>query len=305
MPLDIESAELINALAELGLKPIHQMTPAEARGVMAFARSVTQNPTMHRVEDVQLETARLRVYTPFKVTQGVILYLHGGGWVLGELDDFDHFARLLAQKSGCTLVLLEYRLAPEFPYPAALSDVELAHQWVNDHRHRLTGSDQAPLIIAGDSAGGNLAAVAAQRALHSKLTRWDAQVLIYPVTQSNLDLPGYHDADRQLLLSREDMRWFWNHYLNEPNQRPHPSTSPLNADDLQGLPPAIVVTAELDVLREEGEAYVERLRAAGVQVSHHRFDGQMHGFMTLMTLRASDLALDWVANQIAQRLRVL
>lgn len=305
MPLDNESAELINSLVELGLKPIHQMTPAEARSVMAFARSVTQGPVMHRIENVQLETTRLRVYVPSEVTQGVILYLHGGGWVLGELDDFDHFARLLAQKSACTLVLLEYRLAPEFPYPAALSDVELAHHWVNDHRGRLTGSDQAPLIIAGDSAGGNLAAVAAQRAMHSELARWDAQVLIYPVTQSNLDMPGYQAADRQLLLSREDMRWFWNHYLNEPRERLQPSTSPLNADDLQGLPPAIVVTAELDVLREEGEAYVERLRAAGVDVSHRRFDGQMHGFMTFMTLRASGQGMDWIADQIAKRLRAL
>lgn len=264
MPLDIESVKLINTLVELGLKPIHQMTPAEARGVMKFGRSVMQGPTMHRIEDVQLATARLRVYVPSESTCGVMLYLHGGGWVLGELEDFDHFARVLAQKSACTVVLLEYRLAPEFPYPAALSDVELAHQWINDHRHRLTGSDLAPLIIAGDSAGGNLAAASAQRAMNSELARWDIQVLIYPVTQSNLNSPAYQATDRQLLLSHEDMRWFWNHYLNEPSQRAQPNASPLAADDLSGLPPAIVITAELDVLREEGEAYVDRDRKSVV-----------------------------------------
>ncbi|MCJ8206779.1 alpha/beta hydrolase [Pseudomonas sp. RGM2987] len=305
MSLDIESTELINSLIQLGLKPIHQMTPAEARNVMAFARSVTQEPAMYRVEDVQLDTARLRVYVPTEVTRGVILYIHGGGWVLGGLDDFDHFARLLAKKSDCTVVLLEYRLAPEFPFPAALLDIELAHQWITDQRHNLTGLDRPPLIIAGDSAGGNLAAVSAQRASKRGLPRWDAQVLIYPVTQSNLDMPGYHASDRQLLLSREDMRWFWNHYLADAGQRALPAASPLATDDLRGLPPAIVVTAEFDVLREEGQAYVDHLQAASIEVSHKCFDGQMHGFMTFLTLRASTQALDWVADQIGRRLDAL
>nr|WP_100549911.1 MULTISPECIES: alpha/beta hydrolase [unclassified Pseudomonas] len=298
MTLDVESAKLLEQLAESGAKPFHLMEPVEARGLMASLRSQDEGPAMHSVEEVQLGGMRLRVLTPSASVRGAILYLHGGGWVVGGLDDFDHFARQLAQRTDCTVVLADYRLAPEFPFPAALDDVERAAQWVLDNCEQLTGPANSPLIIAGDSAGGNLAAVFAQRAAQRGQSQWALQVLIYPVTQADLDGPGYLDPQRQLLLTREDMRWFWDHYLPDEEQRQQVSASPLAATVLRGLPPAVVLTAELDVLREEGQAYADRMAQAGISVATRCFSGQMHGFVTTPSLRASSEALDWLSEQI-------
>ncbi|WP_277962533.1 alpha/beta hydrolase [Pseudomonas sp. RIT-To-2] len=303
MALDNESARLLERLAASGMKPFHQIQPVEARDVMASLRPDIVGPPMLRVEEVQLSGVRLRVLTPGTSVRGAILYLHGGGWVVGNLDDFDPFARQLAHQTGCTVVLVDYRLAPEFPFPAALDDIEQAARWVTDRRTELAGAPNGPLIVAGDSAGGNLAAVFAQRAAQCGELQWALQVLIYPVTQADLDGPAYHDPHRQLLLSREDMRWFWDHYVPDVSQRTQVAASPLAAKDLRGLPPAVVVTAEYDVLREEGEAYAERLRQAGIAVSARCFEGQMHGFVTMPLLAASGLALDWVAEQIKPYLR--
>ncbi|MBA1204206.1 alpha/beta hydrolase [Pseudomonas capeferrum] len=298
MTLDIESAQLLAQLAESGLKPFHLMDPVEARAIMAQLRPEAEGPVMHSVEEVQLGGARLRVLSPSASVRGAILYLHGGGWVVGGIDDFDYFARQLAQRTQCTVVLVEYRLAPEFPFPAALDDVERAAQWLVDRRPRLAGGTDGKLIVAGDSAGGNLAAVFAQRAAQRGQLHWALQVLIYPVTQADLDGPAYLDPQRQLLLSREDMRWFWDHYLADASQRQQPAASPLAAKDLHGVPPAVVLTAELDVLRDEGQAYAERLAQAGITVVERCFSGQMHGFVTMPFLRASGDALDWLGDQI-------
>jgi acetyl esterase len=298
MTLDTESAELLAQLAETGLKPFHLLTPPEARALMTGLRPEAEGPAMHRIENLRVAGVRLRVLTPSASVRGCILYLHGGGWVVGGIEDFDHFARQLAQRTQCTVVLVEYRLAPEFPFPAALDDVEHAAQWLVERRGQLAGGTDGPLIVAGDSAGGNLAAVFAQRAAQRGLSCWALQVLIYPVTQADLDGPAYLDPQRQLLLTREDMRWFWNHYLADVSQRQQPGASPLAAMDLRGVPPAVVLTAQLDVLRDEGQAYAERLMKAGVTVVERCFSGQMHGFVTLPFLRASSDALDWLGRQI-------
>lgn len=298
MALDVESARLLELISASGVKPFHLMEPVEARGVLAGLRPEHAGPAMARVEDVQLGGARLRVLTPGPSVKGVILYVHGGGWVLGGLDDFDHFARQLAQQTGCTVVLVDYRLAPEFPFPAALDDIEQAAQWVTDRRAELAGAPNGTMIVAGDSAGGNLAAVFAQRAAQRGESHWALQVLIYPVTQADLDGPAYHDPQRQLLLSREDMRWFWDHYLPDANQRTQVAASPLAAKDLRGLAPAVVITAEYDVLRDEGQAYAARLQQAGIAVHARCFSGQMHGFVTMPLLPGSAQALDWMVDQI-------
>lgn len=298
MTLDIESARMLAQLAETGVKPFHLMDPPEAREVMAQMRPVEQGPTMHRVEDVQLGGARLRVLSPGASVRGAILYLHGGGWVLGGINDFDYFARQLAQRTQCTVVLVEYRLAPEFPFPAAIDDVERAAQWLVDRRAQLAGGAEGTLIVAGDSAGGNLAAVFAQRAARLGQLHWTLQVLIYPVTQADLDGPAYQDPQRQLLLTREGMRWFWDHYLADASQRQQADASPLAATDLRGVPPAVVLTAQFDVLRDEGQAYADRLTQAGITVVERCFSGQMHGFVTMPLLRASGDALDWLHEQI-------
>jgi acetyl esterase len=297
MTLDVESAQLLAQLAESGAKPFHLLDPVQARELIAGLRPATEGPAMQHVEHLQLGATRLRVLKPRASVRGAILYLHGGGWVVGGLDDFDYFARQLAQRTQCTVVMVDYRLAPEFPYPAALDDVECAAQWLMAHRAELAGAN-GPLIVAGDSAGGNLAAVLAQRAARRGDLQWDLQVLIYPVTQADLDSPAYLDPQRQLLLSREDMRWFWGHYLADAAQRRQIAASPLAAQDLRGVPPAVVLTAEFDVLREEGQAYADRLAQAGVTVIERCFSGQMHGFVTLPSLRASGVALDWLGEQI-------
>lgn len=298
MTLDIESAELLAQLADSDMQPFHLLTPAQARAIMAGLRLQDQGPQMHSVEDVQLGGSRLRVLRPGASVRGAILYLHGGGWVLGGIDDFDYFARQLAQRTQCTVVLVEYRLAPEFPFPAALDDVERAAQWLVDRRAQLAGGAEGSLIVAGDSAGGNLAAVLAQRATQRGQLHWALQVLIYPVTQADLDGPAYLDPQRQLLLSREDMRWFWDHYLADASQRQQPAASPLAAPDLRGVPPAVVLTAQYDVLRDEGQAYAGRLAHAGITVAERCFTGQMHGFVTMPFLRASGDALQWLGEQI-------
>lgn len=297
MTLDVETAQLLAQLADSGAKPFHLLDPVQARGLIVGLRPKVVGPAMQNVEEVQSGTARMRVLTPSASVRGAILYLHGGGWVVGGLDDFDYFARQLAQRTQCTVVLVDYRLAPEFPFPAALDDVECAARWLVEHRSELAGAN-GPLIVAGDSAGGNLAAVLAQRAAQRGDLHWALQVLIYPVTQADLDGPAYLDPQRQLLLSREDMRWFWGHYLPDASQRRQVAASPLAAEDLHGVAPAVVLTAEFDVLRDEGQAYAERLEQAGVTVSEHCFSGQMHGFLTLPSLRASGIALDWLGDQI-------
>lgn len=297
MTLDVETAQLLAQLADSGAKPFHLLDPVQARGLIVGLRPKVVGPAMQNVEEVQSGTARMRVLTPSTSVRGAILYLHGGGWVVGGLDDFDYFARQLAQRTQCTVVLVDYRLAPEFPFPAALDDVECAARWLVEHRSELAGAN-GPLIVAGDSAGGNLAAVLAQRAAQRGDLHWALQVLIYPVTQADLDGPAYLDPQRQLLLSREDMRWFWGHYLPDASQRRQVAASPLAAEDLRGVAPAVVLTAEFDVLRDEGQAYAERLEQAGITVSEHCFSGQMHGFLTLPSLRASGIALDWLGDQI-------
>lgn len=298
MTLDVESARLLEQLAQSGAQPFHLLTPEQARGLLVALRPETEGPAMQSVEEVYLGAVRLRVLTPGPSVRGAILYLHGGGWVVGGLDDFDYFARQLAQRTQCTVVLVDYRLAPEFPFPAALDDVECAAQWLVERRADLAGAADGALIVAGDSAGGNLAAVFAQRAARRGELHWALQVLIYPVTQADLGGPSYLDPQRQLLLTRDDMRWFWGHYLPDASQRQQIAASPLTASDLRGVPPAVVLTAEFDVLCDEGQAYADHLAQAGIAVIERCFSGQMHGFVTLPSLSASRDALDWLVDQI-------
>lgn len=308
MPLDPESLALLQQLAQSGAQPFHRMTPETAREFLAGLRpAYGEGPAMGRVENVTLgheeQAFHLRLLIPEGDVRGVIVHCHGGGWVTMSADDFDTFGRLLAHKTNCAVVLVDYRLAPEHPYPAALEDCWDALLWVEKERGRITGTDDAPLIISGDSAGGNLAAVIAQRCIRLKGPQLSLQVLVYPVTQSKLDGPAYLNPEYQLLLSREDMAWFWHHYQPDETLRNQPECSPLSAADLSGLPPAVVVTAEYDVLRDEGEAYAQAMREAGVAVTERCFSGQMHVFFTMVNvLSASAEGIDFVSRQINARL---
>jgi acetyl esterase len=223
--------------------------------------------------------------------------------VLGALDEYDALARRMALATGAAVVLVDYRLAPEHRFPTAVEDCVAAVRWVDQHLEHIAGR-RVPLIVAGDSAGGNLTAVVTLRARATGGPDIAAQVLVYPVTDADADTPSSLDPDNQLLLSRDGMIWFWNHYAPDPAVRSHPDASPLRAraEDLRGLPPAIVVLAEHDVLRSEGEAYADRLRTAGVPVVQRCFTGQMHAFFTLLNLPAASLALDYVAEHLAPHL---
>jgi acetyl esterase len=206
----------------------------------------------------------------------LVAYLHGGGWVLGTLDAFDPVCRALANASGALVASIGYRLAPEHPFPAAPDDARAAVRWLAAHADEL-GADPARLGIAGDSAGGNLAAVTARRLRDDGDPPLRFQALIYPVCDSSLNTPSYRDNGAGFGLSGESMKRYWELYLDGADGR-HPDASPLQAADLTGLPPAYVLTVRHDVLRDEGEAYARALEAAGVPVTLSRYDGAVHGF---------------------------
>jgi acetyl esterase len=308
MALDSATAQFLSELAESGAPPLHELSPEEARaGGPLLAQLFGPGPEMARVTDERVPTPDgadfgVRVLVPYGTARSVIIYYHGGGWVLGAISQFDTLGRLLAQQAGAVVVLVDYRLAPEHRYPTAAQDAWQALNWVDEHLERIAGA-RLPLIVAGDSAGGNLSAVVAQRARAENGPAIALQVLVYPVTDADLDNDSYRDAGNQLLLSRESMVWFWDHYAPDPASRASPDASPLRAADLSGLPPAIVLTAEHDVLRDEGEAYAAKLARAGVLVRQRRFDGQMHGFFTMVNvLPGSAAGLDYVVEQIGELL---
>jgi acetyl esterase len=302
MTLDVATRALLEQMAGSGGKSLHEMTPAEARALSAqLAALAGPAPAMARVEEHTVATpdgpVPVRVLVPFAYVRGVIVYYHGGGWVIGRIDEFDTLARKLAERTSCAVVLVEYRLAPEHRYPGAVDDAFAALAWVGNHLKEIAGRE-VPLIVAGDSAGGNLAAVMALRARDRGGPPLALQVLVYPVTDADFDRPSYTDPENQLLLTREAMIWFWDHYAPDAARRAEPDASPLHAGDLSDLPPAVVLTAEHDVLRDEGEAYAERLREAGVPVDFKRHAGQMHGFFTMLMLPGSERGLQQVVKAI-------
>jgi acetyl esterase len=304
MALDEATAKLLAEMAASGLKPLHEMTPAEARGLGGMlCEMYGAGPDVARVTAESIPTPDgaaigARIFVPNDAPTAVIAYLHGGGWVIGALDEFDTLARQMAQRTGAAVVLIDYRLAPEHRYPAAAEDAWTGVTWVAENLEAIAGA-RVPLIVAGDSAGGNLTAIVTQRAKAEGGPEIALQMLVYPVTDADVDNATYVDPENQLMLTRESMIWFWDHYTPDPSVRANLDASPLHAEDLSGLPPAVVLTAEHDVLRQEGEAYAERLRAAGVPVEHKRFPGQMHGFFTMVNVLpgAAD-GLEYVAAYI-------
>ena len=308
MALDQATTTLLDRMAAAGIRPVHELTLAEARGRMAAMRGEQPpGPGMASVRDSRVTASGgfvpVRVLTPVAEPRGVIVYYHGGGWVIGGLADFDKLGRILAERTGATVVLVDYRLAPEYRFPTAVDDAWAALRWADGRRAELAAAG-APLIVAGDSAGGNLSAVMTQRARAAGGPAIALQVLVYPVTDCDLETTSYRDPANQVSLTRDSMIWYWDHYAPDPEARLHPDASPLRHADLLRLPPAVVVTAEHDVLRDEGELYATRLLKAGVPVRHHRFTGQMHGFFSQVDLLpgAAD-AMDYVTAAIDEHLR--
>lgn len=310
MAFDQATSQFLQSMADQGAPAFHHLSPSDARTFFASLREIIgSGPEMHSSKEVTIPSGdssiSLRLLIPSAQPEGIIVYLHGGGWVIGELDDYDTLGRFIAKESHCAVVLVDYRLAPEHPFPAAVDDSWAALNWVAQHRSEITGVDNPalPLIIAGDSAGGNLAAVTAQRVISEHGPELLMQVLIYPATQANLGAPSYHEPANQTLLTREDMAWFWHHYLPNQRERHNRLASPLLAPSLRGLPPAVVITAEHDVLTAEGHAYADRMENEGVEVHYRQFEGQIHGFFSILNVfPATEKARAFMVEHIKRQL---
>ncbi len=240
---------------------------------------------------------RVRVYRPRSTALlPVLVWFHGGGWVVGSLDSHDPVCRAIANRAPCVVVSVDYRLAPEYPYPAAVDDAWAATEWVAEEALSL-GADVSKMVVGGDSAGGNLAAVVALRARDAGLPL-AMQALVYPVTDYDLASESYRRLATGLNLTRAKMEWYWNVYLGDADGS-HPDASPLRAPELAGVAPALVQTAEHDPLVSEGEAYADRLNAEGVRVTLTRYDGMIHGFIRMPGLVAeADDAIGEIAAAI-------
>ena len=304
MPLEPQAQKLVDQLAALNLKPVEESTPEEARESIR-SRTAALGPfeevaavAEHRVP-VQGGEIAVRCYTPAGTgTRPALVFYHGGGWVIGDLYTHDGICRSLANAAGCVVASVDYRLAPEWKYPVATEDSYAALAWVVANAGRL-GIDPRRVAVGGDSAGGNLAAVVSLMARDRRGPAPVQQTLVYPVTNYDLDTPSYHENATGFVLTREGMRWFWRHYLAREGQGKEPYASPLLAPSLAGLPPALVITAGCDPLRDEGEAYAARLRDAGVPVTLTRYEGMFHGFLRMTRLLDKAKALlDEVAGSL-------
>jgi acetyl esterase len=281
--LDPQVRELLDRMRELGIPGIGELPPEEARAVQDEAAATV----FGQVPEVETEDRTLpgpagpipvRVYRPGGDPAPLLLYFHGGGWVLGSLNTHHGVCATLAQLSGCVVCSVDYRLAPEHRFPAAVDDAWATVTWAAEHAEEL-GALPGALALGGDSAGGNLAATCALRARDADIPV-ALQLLVYPVTDADLDTSTYREFADGYWLTKHSMEWFWDHYLPD-GDRFSPDASPLRAADVAGAAPALVLTAEFDPLRDEGDAYARRLEDAGVPVTLTRYDGMIHGFFRM------------------------
>ncbi len=281
MPLHHDVAEVLRALEALGAPSLGDGTPAEARANYDSAPKPDPDP-LARVEDIVVPGTdghiACRVYAD-SAEPGlpVVVFFHGGGWVLSSIDGHDSLARRIAKRSGAMVVSVEYRLAPEHPFPAPHDDCWSVTRWLSEHAGEL-GGDPTRLAVAGDSAGGNLAAGVALRARDEGVAL-AFQLLVYPCIDTEQTRPSMRENATGYFLTAGDMDWFWGHFV-PPEHRANPYAVPARADDVSGLAPALVQTAEFDPLRDEGEEWGERLASAGVPVEVTRYDGVVHGFVS-------------------------
>lgn len=285
MPLHPQAQKLLDVAKAAGLPPLHKVSVTEARARMAAAFTTRGEPEpVCAVKDLQIVASAgeipARVYRPaVDDSLPAVIFFHGGGWVLNSIATHDALCRALANLSGCAIISLDYRLAPEHKFPAAIEDAWFATRWVAAHAAEL-GVDFQRLAVAGDSSGGTLAAAVTILARSHRDPVLACQVLIYPVTDHwNTGTASYQENATGYSLYKDLMVWFWNHYLPVNADLSDPRLCPLRAKDFTALPPALVLTAEYDPLRDEGESYAQRLRAAGVSVEAERYLGMMHGFL--------------------------
>lgn len=279
------------------LPPIHTMDHKSVREMLSKApRPAVKLEPLSKVEDFMIpvsqdETIKCRVYIP--EGQGpfpLFIYYHGGGWVLGDIESTDASCRMIANRTGSIVVSVNYRLSPEYKFPTPVEDAYSALQWVFEKGTSFNG-EVSRLVVGGDSVGGNLATVVTMMARNKKGPNINAQVLIYPATNLEFNTESHRTFAKGFGLDREQLIWFRNHYLRNNEDRCNEYASPLVAQDLSGLPPALVITAENDVLRDEGMAYAERLKDFGVQVEYECEPGMVHGFFVQMAIFSKNIEL--------------
>jgi acetyl esterase len=285
--LDPQARALLDMMIELRVPPTHTLAPAQARAFYLERRFFTQPdpPPLAEVRDLAASgpagPMALRLYRPAPpgVSLPLLVYFHGGGWTIGDLDTHDVLCRQLARAGGCAVVAVDYRLGPEHPFPAAVDDCVAAVRWARSAAATL-GVDASRLAVGGDSAGGNLAAVVAiaERDAGAALAH---QLLIYPATDMRAEAPSHRTNGQGYLLTADSVAYYRGHYIADPAQWTDWRASPLLAPSLSGLPPALVITAGFDPLRDEGRQYADALSAAGNRVQYICFERQIHGFVTM------------------------
>jgi acetyl esterase len=289
--LDPDAAAVFKAFQDAGRPPYENGSPAEARELYLKARHVSnpEPPELQSVEAIAIPSPAgnipARVYTPKTLRRSgglapCLVFFHGGGWVIGNLDSHDVVCRTLAHEGQLMVIAVDYRLSPEHKFPAAVEDSIAATEWISKNAADL-GVDASRLMVGGDSAGGNLAAVGAIHARDTGGPKLAGQVLIYPGTDFRMTHPSHREPETSILLTHSVIRWFADHYLNSSADIDDWRASPARVENLAGLPPAYVLTAGADPLRDEGDEFAKRLKDAGVPVTYRTFPGQFHGFFTM------------------------
>jgi len=310
MPLDPQVAAWRERRIADRVRPLYAQTLAEARAAdLAEIQAGGGIPEpVGDVRDLTMPVADgelpLRLYRPAGPPEQrpVLVYFFGGGWTLGQIDTCDGICRTLANETGCAVIAVGYRLAPEHKFPVAVHDCYDAVRWIAEHAGQWE-IDAGRLAVGGDSAGGNLAAAVTLLARQRGGPPLTAQLLVYPNTCYEAGTRSLADNDDESMFNRRSVAWYWGHYLNSPADGSDPLASPLLAADHAGLPPALVITAEYDPLRDEGEQYAHRLRAAGVPTELTRYDGMMHGFFLMSaTLDGGRRAVDQAVAFLRERL---
>ena len=287
MPLDPQAKLLLDAIGISSAPGIETLTPHAARERSRMFAEIRRQMGVEEVDQVwgkripgPAGKIPIRIYSPdISKPAPALVYFHGGGWVIGDLDTVDGICRSLANKAGCIIVSVDYRLAPEAKFPAAVEDCYAATQWVASNASEL-GIDRDRIAVGGDSAGGNLSAVVSQIARDRGGPKLAYQLLIYPGTDMRMGWPSVEENKDAPILSKAGLIWFTEHYVRTEQDKLNPLASPLLAEDLADLPPACVLTAEMDPIRDEGEAYASRLQEFGVEVELKRYDGMPHGFFS-------------------------
>ena len=281
MPLHPQAQAVADFYAAMRTTPFEELPPSEARALYS-AGQIPSMEVVHEIREIMAGTIPCRLYRPSAQTNlGLLVFFHGGGWVIGDLNSHDGVCRSLANKSGHAVLAVDYRLAPEHKFPAAFDDCVTALQWAYNNAASL-GIDNTRMAVGGDSAGGNLAAAVAL----TEVVPLKFQMLIYPAVDMRMESPSINENANAPILTKSVMTWFVDHYMNSDADRLNMSASPIVASDelLKRMPPAIVITAQFDPLRDEGEAYGKRLVENGVSATITRYNGAFHGFFNMITM---------------------